>query len=167
VNLVSKSDSSEKVMKMIAAGGFKDITRISSSSPVMWEQICLTNRDNLLKLIDAYMLGLQDIRNKIEQSQADDIYQFFDNARIYRDSFLGTTPGALDRLFTIHVEIADRPAALAEVVMMLAVNAINIKNISISHNREFQQGVLFVEFDTQKETDKAREILQARGFHLY
>ena len=52
VNLVKEEDGSEGLMKMIAAGGFKDITRIASSSSDMWQQICLTNRDNILTLLD-------------------------------------------------------------------------------------------------------------------
>ena len=50
VNLVRESDSEDGTMKMIAAGGFKDITRIASSSPDMWQQICLTNTDNIVRL---------------------------------------------------------------------------------------------------------------------
>ena len=52
VNLVRESDSEDGTMKMIAAGGFKDITRIASSSPDMWQQICLTNTDNIVRLLD-------------------------------------------------------------------------------------------------------------------
>ena len=58
VNLVKDSDSSDGLMKMIAAGGFKDITRISSSSAAMWQQICLTNTHNIELLLD-YLLELQ------------------------------------------------------------------------------------------------------------
>ena len=42
-------------MKRLAAGGFKDITRIASSSPVMWEQICMTNTENILTLLKRYI----------------------------------------------------------------------------------------------------------------
>ena len=55
VNLVKESDDTSQFMKTIAAGGFKDITRISSSSPVMWEQICMTNTDNIRILLDRYI----------------------------------------------------------------------------------------------------------------
>ena len=51
VNLVRDNDSPEGIMKQMAAGGFKDITRIASSSPVMWEQICMTNTDNIKLLL--------------------------------------------------------------------------------------------------------------------
>ena len=49
VNLVRESDDENEIMKTIAAGGFKDITRIASSSPVMWENICLSNQEQILK----------------------------------------------------------------------------------------------------------------------
>ena len=55
VNLVSMLDSDQEYMKTIAAGGFKDITRIASSSPVMWENICLSNQEQILKLLDNYI----------------------------------------------------------------------------------------------------------------
>ena len=62
VTLVKNSDSKKQTMKTIAAGGFKDITRIASSSPEMWEQICATNRDNILIMMNRYIESLEDIR---------------------------------------------------------------------------------------------------------
>ena len=44
VNLVKDRDTDSQLMKLVAAGGFRDITRIASSSPEMWENICLSNR---------------------------------------------------------------------------------------------------------------------------
>ena len=52
VNTVHDLDSKDEMMKLLAAGGFKDITRIASSSPEMWEQICLENRANISDVID-------------------------------------------------------------------------------------------------------------------
>ncbi len=167
VNLVRDSDSPDGLMKMIAAGGFKDITRISSSSPVMWQQICLTNGDNIVKLLDDYIASLQKVREEIKDSGADALYQFFDSARTYRDSFTGSGRGAVAPQYSFHVDIADRPAALAEVVTLLAVNAISIKNIGITHNREYQEGVLLVEFHSQKDLAFAEEILTAHNYSLH
>ncbi|MBQ9611348.1 MAG: prephenate dehydrogenase [Lachnospiraceae bacterium] len=167
VNLVHDSDSQDGVMKMIAAGGFKDITRISSSSPQMWEEICMTNSDHIAGLLDAYISSLLAIRKTIADRQGEEIYGFFDSARVYRDSFSEVGHGSVGRLFVTHVDIADRPAALAEVVTLLAVNSISIKNIGISHNRELQEGVLRVEFQSKADLERAEQILKERNYSIH
>ena len=62
VNLVSMLDSDQEYMKTIAAGGFRDITRIASSSPIMWEQICVENNKNISNVLDDYFRLLIQIR---------------------------------------------------------------------------------------------------------
>ena len=61
VNLVKDSDSQQGLMKRLAAGGFKDITRIASSSPEMWEQICMTNQQNLSIILEGKISRRLDI----------------------------------------------------------------------------------------------------------
>ncbi len=167
VNLVKQADSEDAVMHAIAAGGFKDITRISSSSPVMWQQICMTNADNITKLLDAYIESLRDIRSSISEHRADQLYHFFDSAKNYRDSFDSTSSGAHNLLHVLYVDIEDHPGMLAEVVTLLAVNAINIKNIGITHNREYQEGTLRVEFYAETDLTEARDILTTRNYTLH
>lgn len=77
VNLVSDLDDEQETMRTIAAGGFKDITRIASSSPVMWQNICLSNQEQILKLTDCYIHALQDIRSSVADARSDDIISFF------------------------------------------------------------------------------------------
>ena len=63
VNLIKHSDDEAGTMKLLAAGGFKDITRIASSSPQMWEQICTTNTDAIVKLLGDYIDYLSQIKD--------------------------------------------------------------------------------------------------------
>lgn len=167
VNTVREEDDDSHLLRQIAAGGFKDITRISSSSPIMWQQICMTNRDNLLLLLDQYIKELTKIRHEIGEGEAGEIGAFFSDAKAYRDSFSNALPGAKGQLNTFYVDIEDRPAALAEVVTLLAVNAVSIKNVGITHNREYQEGVLLVEFHDKKALDKAAGILETHGYTLH
>lgn len=167
VNLVREADREEGIMKLIAAGGFKDITRIASSSPVMWQQICLTNGENISKLLADYISSLEQIRYEIDSARPGALYRFFETARDYRDSFIDASSGPIKKSFSLRIEIADEPGALAAIATILALHQISIKNIGISHNREQEDGVLRVEFYQEESIGKAREILQAKGYAVY
>lgn len=167
VNLVRDSDSEEGIMKMIAAGGFKDITRIASSSAVMWQQICLTNTDNIVKLLSDYINALSTTREKLISRDDDALYELFDSARIYRDSFINTSSGPIKRDYSINIDIADEPGALAAIATILALHSISIKNIGIVHNREFEGGVLRIEFYEEASIEKAKAILKSKGYTIH
>lgn len=167
VNLVKASDSEEGIMKMIAAGGFKDITRIASSSASMWQQICLTNTDNILTLLNDYIASLTTIKKQLIQKESDELYDLFDNARIYRDSFINASSGPIKISYSLNVDIADEPGALAAIATILALNQISIKNIGIAHNREMEDGVLRIEFYEEADIRKAKSILTTRGYTIY
>ena len=167
VNLVRDSDSREGIMKMIAAGGFKDITRIASSSAAMWQQICLTNGANISKLLDGYISSLTAIRQQIDSGDEQELYTLFDSARIYRDSFIDASSGPIKISYSMNIDIADEPGALASIATILALNSISIKNIGIVHNREFEEGVLRIEFYEEAAVTRARTILQGKGYILH
>lgn len=167
VNLVRDSDSEEGIMKMVAAGGFKDITRIASSSAQMWQQICLTNTENISKLLDDYIVSLQNVRTQLEAHHEDNLYQLFDTARIYRDSFIDASSGPIKRSYVLTVDIADQAGSLAAITTILAVNGINIKNIGITHNREQEYGALRLEFYDEAAIEKAKELLNQRSYLIY
>lgn len=164
VNLVKEKDNAEGIMKLIAAGGFKDITRISSSSPVMWEHICMTNNANILSLLDNYMETLQDIRRRISTLDGRATYDFFESARSFRESFTDVSGGPIKKSYVFYVDIPDEPGALATIVTLLAFQQINLKNIGITHNREVAEGSLLIEVWEEKEIRRAQEVLSAKGY---
>lgn len=164
VNLVKDTDSADGIMKQIAAGGFKDITRIASSSPVMWQQICLTNGENISRLLSIYINALLETKKALDTGNADALYSLFDSARIYRESFTGTSSGPIKRMFDMSIDIDDKPGALSRVVSLLASHAINIKNIGITHNREAEEGVMRIEFYDESSQLTAKKLLTAAGY---
>lgn len=166
VNLVRKSDSKDEIMKTIAAGGFKDITRISSSSPTMWEQICLTNSSNISKLLSDYIKELTQIKKAIDAADSPEIREFFSSARSYRESFTDVSSGPIKREFVLHIDISDQPGCLAKVVALLAENNVNIKNIGIVHNREYERGTLKIELHTQKDLEASKVLLKSNDYPL-
>lgn len=167
VNLVHDSDSPDGLMKMIAAGGFKDITRIASSSPEMWQQICLTNTDNILVLLSDYINSLEKVRENLLDQAPTELYDLFSEARTYRDSFINASSGPIKRVYTLNVDIADEPGALASIATMLALHSISIKNIGITHNREFEDGVLRIEFYDEESVTSAKNLLVSKGYQTH
>ena len=89
--LAKNNDDYENHMHTLAAGGFKDTTRIAASSPEMWEQICVTNRDAITTLLGKYIEELNIIKSHIDNDSdeecSDYIKNLFNTAGEYRNSF--------------------------------------------------------------------------------
>lgn len=167
VNLVKDSDSDKGYMKMIAAGGFKDITRIASSSPDMWEQICMTNTDNIIAFIDKYTESLQKIKQSLLDRDGSAIYRLFEKSRDYRNSFNNTANGIIAKEHRIYCDIIDESGSIAHIADILARNNISIKNIGIIHNREFEEGVLKVAFYNDSSKEQAAKLLAENGYTVH
>lgn len=167
VNFVEKTDTEEELMKQLAAGGFKDITRIASSSPVMWQQICLTNKDNISQILGDYIEFLQEAKEKIDQSDEQALYSIFEESRDYRNSMPNSSAGPIKKQFAIYCDIIDEAGGIAVISAILASKAINIKNIGIIHNREFEEGVLQIEFYDADSSAHAAELLKKYRYTVY
>lgn len=73
-----------------AAGGFRDFTRIASSNPQMWHDICLNNRDALLKMVNRFSEELANLSGAIERGDGEALLQTFERAKSARDSYCET-----------------------------------------------------------------------------
>lgn len=129
VNLVNLLDNDAQYMKMIAAGGFRDITRIASSSPVMWEQICLENQKNISTVLDEFIRMLIQIRCSIDNKEADNIFDMFASSKDYRDSIDIVDNSLIPRSYVLYIDVADEAGAIATIATILATEKVSIKNI--------------------------------------
>lgn len=166
VNLVNLLDNDAQYMKMIAAGGFRDITRIASSSPVMWEQICLENQKNISTVLDEFIRMLIQIRCSIDNKEADNIFDMFASSKDYRDSIDIIDNSLIPRSYVLYIDVADEAGAIATIATILATEKVNIKNIGIIHNREFEDGVLKIEFCTDAALEQAKVLLTKRNYKI-
>lgn len=146
VNLVKDADSPAGTMKRVAAGGFKDITRIASSSPEMWEQICMTNVEPIADMLERYIGSLQDILSEIKGHQGEAIYKLFEKSRDYRNTITDRAKGSVEPSYAFSVDVADEVGAISTIAVILAAKGISIKNIGINNNRERGEGALKIEF---------------------
>ncbi len=167
VELVKNNDYDDGLMKTVAAGGFKDITRVASSSPAMWKEICESNESNISEFLDDLIGRLAEIKDRIDENNGDYIADLFDDAGTYRNSFNTLSAGPIKDSHKFSVDISDEPGAIASVATILAVNGINIKNIGIQHNREYIGGDMTVGFWDAESKAKAAGILEGKGYILH
>ncbi len=167
VNLVKDTDTEDGIMKLVAAGGFKDITRIASSSPEMWEQICMTNRKNISSILNDYIQSLIEIRRQLDNAEAGAVYELFESSRNYRNSLPVKGSGPIQRIFEIYCDMVDEAGGIATLATILASNQINLKNIGIIHSREFIEAVLRIEFYDEQAMKQAIDILRRYRYVIY
>jgi prephenate dehydrogenase len=84
VDSVSRTDYVEEIFQF-AAGGFRDFTRIASSDPTMWRDICIENRAAILENLDHFQAELAKVRELVERSDARQIFNLFEHAKSVRD----------------------------------------------------------------------------------
>ncbi|MCI8446992.1 MAG: prephenate dehydrogenase [Eubacterium sp.] len=167
VNLVKEIDDPAQTMKTIAAGGFRDMTRIAASSPVMWQDICLSNKQQLLHLMDLYVKQLSGIRSAIESEDKSEMTAYFTEAKNYRDSLAVHQSGPIQTVYELYCDLIDEVGGIATIAALLASNSINIKNIGILHNREYEDGVLHIELYDQKSLEAACLLLEKYHYTIY
>ena len=167
VNLVAAADSPDNIFKSLAAGGFKDITRIASSNPVVWEHILLANPDNIVNGLQEYVELIDKMIYHIKQRDAAGINAFFASARDYRDSIPNNSSGVIRMHHELFVDIPDEAGAIAKVTALIAEAKISLKNIGVSHNREDEEGVLRLSFYDAESRKNAQDALKAAGYKIY
>ena len=74
-------------MHQLAAGAFRDVTRVAASSPEMWDQICATNSDAICTMLDEYINTLHEIKDNIQNKTPEYINDLFEHTRSYRNTF--------------------------------------------------------------------------------
>ena len=167
VNFVHDTDTADGLMKALAAGGFKDITRIASSSPVMWQQICLKNGENISHILGHYIEALTQAKEQIDAENETALYSMFEDSRDYRNSMPNSSAGPIKKQFALYCDIIDEAGGIATIATILASNHISIKNIGIIHNREFEEGVLRIEFYDEDSAANASKLLQKYRYVIY
>ncbi len=167
VNTVKELDGKKGYMHSLAAGGFKDITRIASGSPEMWNGICKENKDEILKVIKSLKITINEFEDYLNNNNEQKIYDFFEKAKNYRDSFSNRNKSIISKTYDIFLNVRDKPGIIATVSTHLSVNNINIKNIGIINNREFEDGILQISFDSEEEKQKSIKLLNELNFEIF
>jgi prephenate dehydrogenase len=162
MGLAATEEADEPDILLLAAGGFRDLTRLASSNPALWSQILLSNREAIAEAIDLYSARLADLRAMVVEGRGRDVEETFDDAKQARLR-LAAKPQVRAGVAVLQVQVPDRPGALAELTSVLAEHSVNIEDLQIVHSPEGGRGTVHLTVAATS-ADDALGVLASRSF---
>ncbi len=150
-------------MLRLAAGGFRDMTRIAAGHPGIWPDICAENRDAIVAGLDRLVSALSTTRDLVAQGDRAGLLAALERARAARVSLPARVAHDAD-LVEVRVPVPDRPGVLAEITTLLGELDVNIEDLEIVHSAEGERGLLVLVVE-EEAAENTRSALLARGFH--
>jgi len=141
MGLAAAEEAGEPEILLLAAGGFRDLTRLAASNPALWTEILLANREQVASAIDLYVERLRSLRDEVLDDRRSDVERTFEEAKQARLR-LATKPTVRAGVAVLQVEIPDEPGALARITAVLADGAVNIEDLQIVHSPEGGRGTV-------------------------
>ncbi|QXE00270.1 prephenate dehydrogenase [Terribacillus sp. DMT04] len=166
VQQAKKWEAKHSFLPKLAAGGFRDITRIASSNPGMWQDIFFQNKEKMAVLLDDWIREMQTFRTLLAEDKREEIHTYLTDAKSYRDGLEPRKKGAIPGYYDLYVDITDQPGALQKVLAVIADAGLSIVNIQILELREGLTGVLRLSFAEQKMQLKAKGVLEVFGYEV-
>ena len=149
----------------LAAGGFRDVTRIAASDPTMWVAILRANRLAILEALEGLEGRLRSVRRMLEEDRWDELEDFLQGARTARLE-LFAKPSYTGDPMTLSMMMPDRPGVLAEVTTAAGELGANIEDLSIIHSTEGGRGRLEVVIAGREPAEELRTRLMVLGYHV-
>jgi prephenate dehydrogenase len=141
LDVASATEEDRPTLMRLAAGGFRDMTRIAAGHPGIWPDILATNRDAVLGALDVYVAALLAAREIVASGSRDELLVLLERARAARRN-LPKGVSVADKLVEMRVPVPDRPGVLAEVTTLAGRLGVNVVDVEIAHSLEGGRGVL-------------------------
>ena len=162
MGLASERAEEHAALLRLAAGGFRDMTRVASGRPEIWLDICAENRTAIVGVLDQLIDGLADVRDTIDADDRDGLHSRLAAARHARANLPARVVHP-DELSEVRIPIPDRAGAAAEVFTLAAELSVNIASFEVVHVAESTRGIVVVLVDRAM-VELFRGGLLARGF---
>jgi len=146
----------------LAAGGFRDMTRIAAGHPAIWPDICEENRAAIVEGLDGLIAGLRSVRDVVDRTDRDALLALLTRARAARTN-LPTRVARPADLAEVRIPIPDRPGAAAEVFTLASELGVNVADFEVYHSAEGAKGIMILLIEATA-SDLFRGGLIARGF---
>ena len=146
----------------LAAGGFRDMTRIAAGHPEIWLDICEENREAIVTVLDEFSQRIQQIRSIVADSDRNGLTDVLTQARRARTNLPSRYVRPQD-LIEVRIPIPDRKGQIANITMLAADCDVNVADIEVAHSTEGTQGVLVL-IVARAEVQRFLAVLAGQGY---
>jgi prephenate dehydrogenase len=161
MELAATEEADEPDLLLLAAGGFRDLTRLASSNPALWSDILLSNRAGAAEAIDGYVRRLVALRDRILDGDGEAVEGTFSRGKRARLR-LAAKPQVRSGVAVLQVPVPDRPGALAELTAALGGARVNIEDLQIVHSPEGGRGTVHLTVAADAADDASRALAAHR-----
>ena len=162
MNDAASAAESDASLLLLAAGGFRDMTRIAAGDPSIWPDVCVENSTAILESLDALGSQIDHLRTAIAAGDKASIHATLMRASAARRALPGRSVDP-ERLAEVRIPVPDRPGVLAEVTAAASELGLSVVDVEIAHSVEGGRGVLIVVV-ARDESERYASVLRARGF---
>ncbi|HEX9713273.1 MAG TPA: prephenate dehydrogenase/arogenate dehydrogenase family protein [Actinomycetota bacterium] len=162
MNLVAEQGKDHGGLLALAAGGFRDVTRIAASNPEIWVDICRENGPAIVEALERMASELLHLRDLVEQDDLEALRHALGAARAARRSL--PEREVTGALHDVRFPVPDRPGVLAEVTTVIGNLGVNIEDLRITHTVEGGRGTLHLSIVGEEGASRVVHALAARGY---
>jgi prephenate dehydrogenase len=162
MRLADERSVEHRALLRLAAGGFRDMTRVAAGHPGIWPDICSDNRDAIVSVLDELTAALQQMRDVVAVDDRKELLASLEQARAARVNLPARFRTAAD-LREVRIPVPDRPGVVADVAILAADLDVNIVDLEIAHSTEGPQGVLVMLIESAA-VEVFRAALVGRGY---
>jgi len=148
----------------LAAGGFRDLTRIASSDYKIWDEVIKQNKMQIISAIEEFSYELENVKKWVSNESSQNIANYFEIARKSRDEIPKNSKGFLTPIYDIFIYVKDEPGVISKISTKLFKENINIKDIELLKIREGTGGTFRLSFSSKEIAEKAKSLLADIGF---
>ncbi len=165
VNMASKQIGKNQNWLSLAAGGFRDTTRIAASNPAIWLDICLENKKALVENLKAFSDSLTELTTLLKKGDTDKIQSVLTDARDVRMALPVAGTKDVKQMHQLLLLVKDKPGVISEISLILGALGINIEDIELIPLTEMS-GFLRLTVSGKEQAQSAKKALDKKGYSV-
>jgi prephenate dehydrogenase len=161
---VALQRAEEYPLLRLAAGGFRDMTRIAASDAVLWLDILMENREAVKESLGECVDAMLRIAAMLDEGDEEELIHWMQSASSGRQSIAPVLGESLAGFYSVILAVDDRPGVISDVTLTVGEMGINIDDIELMHPLESGQGLLRLTISGEESALRAAEALRGKGY---